>query len=73
MFPVLLTAIPFALIVRQPDLGTAMVIALIAGAMTLFAKIERRAFSWLLVTFALLIPSVWFFLRGYQKQRILTS
>jgi rod shape determining protein RodA len=72
MFPVLLTAIPFALIVRQPDLGTAMVIALIAGAMTLFAKIERRAFSWLLVTFALLIPSVWFFLRGYQKQRILT-
>jgi rod shape determining protein RodA len=49
-----------------------MVIALIAGAMTLFAKIERRAFSWLLATFAMLVPSVWFFLRGYQKQRILT-
>jgi rod shape determining protein RodA len=72
VFPVFLTAIPFALIVRQPDLGTAMVIALIAGAMTLFAKIERRAFSWLVATFAMLVPSVWFFLRGYQKQRILT-
>ncbi|MFO7716085.1 rod shape-determining protein RodA [Desulfosarcina sp.] len=70
--PVFLTAVPFALIVQQPDLGTAMVIALIAGTMTLFAKIERRALSWLIATFTLLIPLVWFFLRGYQKQRILT-
>ena len=72
MVPAFLTTVPFALIVRQPDLGTAMVIALIAGAMTLFAKIERRALSWLIATFAMLVPLVWFFLRGYQKQRILT-
>jgi rod shape determining protein RodA len=72
MVPAFLTALPFALIVRQPDLGTAMVIALIAGAMTLFAKIERRALSWLIATFTMLVPLVWFFLRGYQKQRILT-
>ncbi len=70
--PAILTALPFGLIVRQPDLGTAMVIGLIAGAMTLFAKIERRALSWLVATFTLLVPLVWFFLRGYQKQRILT-
>ncbi len=70
--PVVLTAVPFALIVRQPDLGTAMVIALIAGAMTLFVKIERRTFGWLLTTLAMMVPSVWFFLHGYQKQRILT-
>lgn len=72
MAPVLLTAVPFALVVRQPDLGTAMVIALIAGAMTLFVKIERRTFGWLVATFVMLVPSVWFLLRGYQKQRILT-
>lgn len=72
MAPVFLTAVPFALIVQQPDLGTAMVIALIAGTMTLFAKIERRALSWLIATFTLLVPLVWFILRGYQKQRILT-
>jgi rod shape determining protein RodA len=70
--PVLLTTVPFALIVRQPDLGTAMVIALIAGTMTLFAKIERRTLGWLFATFTLLVPLVWFFLQGYQKQRILT-
>ena len=49
--PVLLTVLPFGLIVRQPDLGTAMVIALIAGAMTLFVKIERRTLTWLIATF----------------------
>jgi len=72
MMPAFLTALPFGLIVRQPDLGTAMVIALIAGTMTLFVKIERRTLSWLIATFTLLVPLVWFFLRGYQKQRILT-
>jgi rod shape determining protein RodA len=70
--PALLTALPFGLVVRQPDLGTAMVIALIAGAMTLFAKIDRRALSWLIATCTLLVPLIWLFLRGYQKQRILT-
>jgi len=70
--PAFLTALPFGLIVQQPDLGTAMVIALIAGAMTLFVKIERRTLGWLVATFAALVPSVWFFLHNYQKQRILT-
>ena len=62
----------FALIVRQPDLGTAMVVALIAGAMTLFVKIERRTLGWLVTTMMLTVPLVWFLLHGYQKQRILT-
>jgi rod shape determining protein RodA len=72
IMPVIMTMIPFFLVVQQPDLGTAMVIALIAGTMTFFVKIERRALIWLVATIALLIPSVWFLLRGYQKQRILT-
>jgi len=70
--PVMLIFIPFALIVKQPDLGTAMVIALIAGSMTVFVKIERKSFSYIIMACALAGPSVWFFLKGYQKQRILT-
>lgn len=70
--PVVLTAIPFVLVVRQPDLGTAMVIALIAGAMTLYAKIERRTFICIATAGALTVPLVWLLLKGYQKQRILT-
>ena len=45
--PAILTMIPFALIVQQPDLGTAGVVALIAVSMTIFVKIERRSFTYL--------------------------
>ena len=70
--PVVVTLVPFALIVRQPDLGTAMLVALIAVSITVFVKIERRSFIYLLVAFTVVIPAVWFVLKGYQKQRILT-
>ena len=70
--PAILTGVPFALIVRQPDLGTAMVVALIAVSITLYAKIERRTLSWLVAACALGVPLVWSLLKGYQKQRIMT-
>jgi rod shape determining protein RodA len=72
IYPMVLTLIPFVLIVRQPDLGTAMLVALIAVSITVFIKIERRTFAYILTGFTVTIPSVWFFLKGYQKQRILT-
>ncbi len=71
--PILMTVAPFALISLQPDLGTAILLGLIAVAMTVFAGIERRTFLALGISCALIVPIVWsFFLRDYQKQRVLT-
>ncbi len=70
--PIILTIIPFALIVKQPDLGTALLLVLIAGSVTFFVKIERRSLLCIAGTGILIVPMVWFFLKGYQKQRILT-
>jgi len=71
--PMLLTAVPFVLILKQPDLGTAIHLGLIAAAITVFARIERRTFLALAATCALTVPAVWFFLlKTYQKQRVLT-
>ncbi len=70
--PFVLAIIPFLLIVRQPDLGTAMLVALIAGSMTVFVKIERRSLLYFIVSGMLTVPLVWFFMKGYQKNRILT-
>ena len=70
--PLILAAIPIYLIVRQPDLGTAMLVVLIAGSMTVFIKIERRSFLYIIASCTLTIPMIWFFLKGYQKKRILT-
>ncbi len=70
--PLFYTAIPFILVVRQPDLGTALLLGFIALAMTVFVKIERKTFLALIGTGITCIPVVWFFLKGYQKKRILT-
>ena len=72
VFFFILTLIPFVLIVRQPDLGTAGLLLLIAGSITLFVKIERRSLIYLMVSCAAVIPMVWFFLKEYQQRRILT-
>lgn len=71
--PMLLLAIPFVLIVKQPDLGTAMLLVMIVASVTVYVKIERRSMIWLIGSGAILISLAWFFfLKGYQKQRILT-
>jgi rod shape determining protein RodA len=72
VIPMLLIGIPFALIVKQPDLGTAMMILLIAATLTVFIKIEKRAMIAIISFGTVAIPMIWFFLKGYQKQRILT-
>jgi len=70
--PFVLAIIPFILIVKQPDLGTGMIVLLIAGSMTIFVKIERRSLLCIITSCTIVVPLVWFFLKGYQKQRILT-
>jgi len=70
--PAMLVALPFFLIVAQPDLGTAMMLVFIAASMTLFVKIERRTLIGLILGALVMVPAVWFLLKGYQQQRILT-
>ena len=72
VYPVMLCALPFLLIVKQPDLGTAMLVVLIAASMTLFVKIEKRSLIYIMTAGIVAGPLVWFLLKGYQKQRILT-
>jgi rod shape determining protein RodA len=73
IYPMVVTIIPFVLIVGQPDLGTALLVVIIVGVMTIFIKINRRSLIWIIATFTVALPPVWFFvLKAYQKRRILT-
>ena len=71
LLPMLLTLIPFGFILLQPDLGTALLVMLIAGTMAVFSKIERKTFFGLLSAVAILVPLGWFFIEDYQRKRIL--
>jgi rod shape determining protein RodA len=70
--PLMIIMLPVLLIGMQPDLGTAGLVVLIAGSITVFVKIERRSFIYLIGSGAIMVPLIWFFLKDYQKQRILT-
>ena len=72
MMPMVIVLIPALLIIRQPDLGTALLLVLIAGTMTLFVKIERRTMLVLSVLGVAAIPIGWFAIKDYQRERILT-
>ncbi|MDH4317409.1 MAG: rod shape-determining protein RodA, partial [Desulfobulbaceae bacterium] len=71
--PVLLTMIPFVLIFKQPDLGTALMLVILLGSMTLMLKLRVSAIVTLIAS---AIPSAFigwnFLLKEYQKRRIFT-
>ena len=64
---------PFVLILKQPDLGTSMLV-LVSGAFVLF--IAGLRWRWILGAIAALVPvavAMWYFvLHNYQKQRVHT-
>ena len=72
IIPVALIAAPAAMVLRQPDLGTAMVVMMIGGAMFWLAGVRIWMFVAVGVAVVAAIPIAWQGLHGYQRQRILT-
>jgi rod shape determining protein RodA len=70
--PLLLILAPAALVLRQPDLGTAVLLALSGTMMLFLAGLRLWKLGVALVALLGAIPVAWQFLRGYQKARILT-
>ena len=67
-----LTVIPFILIYKEPDLGTALVLLPIVGALIFAAHLKLR---WILILLALMLaaaPVLYMNLKPYQKERIYT-
>ena len=68
----LLTAIPFFLIYKEPDLGTAIVLIPLAAAILFAANLRWLFIILVAVACAGLAPVVWANLKPYQKERIQT-
>lgn len=67
----LLLAVPFGLILRQPDLGTALLICASGFYVLFLAGLSWRVIIGLLITASASAPFVWHALHDYQRQRIL--
>lgn len=70
--PVLIVVAPIALVLRQPDLGTAMVVAMVGGSMFWLGGARLWQFAVVAAGVAAAVPVAWQFLHAYQKQRIFT-
>ncbi len=70
--PLILVFFPAALVLKQPDLGTAMMLVLGAGAMFFIAGVRWWKFAIVLAGAGGIVPVAWRFLRDYQKNRIYT-
>lgn len=68
----ILTVIPVALITRQPDLGTAILVFGSGFAILFLAGMRWRILILLATAAAIAIPFAWHYLHDYQRRRILT-
>jgi rod shape determining protein RodA len=65
-----LIAVPFVLVVRQPDLGTALVLLPVLGAVLLGVGVRLRILGALAAAGVALMPLAWLALKPYQRDRL---
>lgn len=72
VFAGLLVAVPVLLIARQPDLGTALLVAAAGFYVIFFAGLSWKALGALTAIALASLPPIWGLLHDYQRRRILT-
>ncbi|HUA51239.1 MAG TPA: rod shape-determining protein RodA [Candidatus Sulfotelmatobacter sp.] len=68
--PALLVAAPVALVMKQPDLGTALMLLMGSTAMLFIVGVRWWKFALGFAAIAAAVPLGWNFLRDYQKARV---
>ena len=69
--PAVLTAVPTLLVLKQPDLGTALIHVFIFVTVCLLTKIRWQTIVGIVVSAGIALPLAWtYVLKDYQKQRV---
>lgn len=71
LIPLGMVLLPVGLVMKQPDLGTAMLLLLTSGAVFFFAGVRLWKFALAIIGGVASMPLAWNFLHDYQKKRIL--
>lgn len=70
--PFLIVFAPFILILKQPDLGTALILMVIFAFMVIFIGVNWKSVAIAVAGCLMLVPIGWHFLKDYQKDRLVT-
>ena len=68
----LLIIIPAALILKEPDLGTALIILIFSCTTIFFMGLSKRSILVMVCVGLIVTPMIWMNLKDYQKRRVLT-
>jgi rod shape determining protein RodA len=69
--PTLIASVPTALVLLQPDLGTALILVLVFVSICALTRVQTKSLAWLGVAAAIVAPVFWSYgLRGYQNERV---
>ena len=71
IIPLLLLVAPVLLVLRQPDLGTAIILTMTAGVIFFLAGVRAWKFGLIIGSILASLPIAWTMLHPYQKNRIL--
>lgn len=72
LLPLGIVLLPVILVAREPDLGTALFLVIVAASMIFFIGVKRKTILVFASTAVVLLPLFWFFLKDYQRERIFT-
>ena len=70
--PLLMIGVPATLVLRQPDLGTGLMLVMAGGAIFFVAGVRLWKFAVVLTLGLAALPAGWQLLHAYQRQRIMT-
>jgi rod shape determining protein RodA len=70
--PFMIVIIPFSFVLKQPDLGTALILLILFLSIVLFVGLEWKSLLIATLSALLMSPLFWFLLKPYQQERILT-
>ncbi|MGH7916670.1 MAG: rod shape-determining protein RodA [Candidatus Binataceae bacterium] len=72
VIPALLLAVPTVLVLKQPDLGTALILILITVTLIFVGGLNWRTMVVLMLAAMLAAPVAWHYLKPYQRERLVS-
>jgi rod shape determining protein RodA len=72
LIPAVLLAVPVVLVLKQPDLGTALVLIVITGTLVSVSGLNWQTMAVAMLGAVLAAPVGWHYLKPYQRERLVS-
>jgi rod shape determining protein RodA len=72
LIPAILLMVPVVLVLKQPDLGTAVILFVITGTLVFVSGLNWRTMVVVVLGAVLAAPVAWHYLKPYQRERLVS-